>query len=234
LRRLVVEFSADQFEGIRRSRKASVPFTLLFTLLDKVESIEILNVLKMVPGEFAVILRVVLRDPSIKVGEVLAIQGGPGARVETELLESESETAFTVLLRVKSTARLNPSQLAQLGSFPYLSTPFEFKEGKVRVTFVGTIAQVRSYLDNLSRQARLKYRVVSLTDASFPPNSPIGHLTEKQRRVLISAYKLGYYDIPRRITSAELAGKLGLVKSTLSAHVRKAERRLLTELLSEL
>jgi predicted DNA binding protein len=70
-------------------------------------------------------------------------------------------------------------------------------------------------------------------DARFPPNSPMGRLTEKQRRVLIAAYKLGYYDIPRRITSGEMARKLNLVKSTFSAHVRKAERRLLTEMLSE-
>jgi predicted DNA binding protein len=52
--------------------------------------------------------------------------------------------------------------------------------------------------------------------------------------VLIAAYKLGYYDVPRRITSEELAKKLDPVKSTLSAHVRKAERRLLTEMLNEL
>ncbi|HYB76361.1 MAG TPA: helix-turn-helix domain-containing protein, partial [Nitrososphaerales archaeon] len=73
-----------------------------------------------------------------------------------------------------------------------------------------------------------------LTDAKFPPNSPIGRLTDKQRRVLIAAYRLGYYDVPRRITCEELAKKLNLVKATFSTHVRKAERRLLAELLSEL
>jgi predicted DNA binding protein len=75
--------------------------------------------------------------------------------------------------------------------------------------------------------------VVSLTDAKFPSNSPIGRLTDKQRRVLLTAYKLGYYDVPRRITAEKLARKLNLVKSTFSAHVRKAERRLLAEMLSE-
>ena len=117
---------------------------------------------------------------------------------------------------------------------PYLSTPFEFKDGKLRVTLLGSSSQVKGFLANLSKQTLVKYRIASLTDARFPPNSPIGRLTDKQRRVLVAAYRLGYYDVPRRITSEELARKLDLVKSTLSAHVRKAERRLLTEMLSEL
>ena len=117
---------------------------------------------------------------------------------------------------------------------PYLSTPFELRDGKLRVTFLGSSSQVKRYLTDLSKQTLVKYRIASLTDARFPPNSPIGRLTDKQRRVLITAYRLGYYDVPRRITSEELARKLGLVKSTFSAHVRKAERRLLTEMLREL
>jgi predicted DNA binding protein len=93
---------------------------------------------------------------------------------------------------------------------------------------------MRKHLEYLEKHARGRYKVVSLTDARFSPNSPIARLTEKQRRVLITAYKLGYYDLPRRIGSEELARKLNLVKSTFVAHRRKAERRLLTEMLSEL
>ena len=102
----------------------------------------------------------------------------------------------------------------------------------MRLGVLGSSAQIRRYLAIVS-QSRIKCRVVSLTDAKFPPNSPIGRLTDKQRRVLLTAYKLGYYDVPRRITAEKLARKLNLVKSTFSAHVRKAERRLLAEMLSE-
>jgi predicted DNA binding protein len=116
---------------------------------------------------------------------------------------------------------------------PYFSTPFELRDGKAKVAFLGNAKQIKKHLENLERQARGRYRVVSLTDARFSPNSPLARLTEKQRRVLITAYKLGYYDLPRRIGSEELARKLNLVKSTFVAHRRKAERRLLTEMLSE-
>ena len=77
----------------------------------------------------------------------------------------------------------------------------------------------------------MHYRVVQLTDANFSPISPLNQLTEKQQKVLIAAYKLGYYDIPRKITSEELAKKLGLVDSTVVEHLRKAEQHLISQIL---
>jgi predicted DNA binding protein len=85
----------------------------------------------------------------------------------------------------------------------------------------------------LLEDAGLRHRVVSLTDAQFLPHSPLSGLTEKQRRVFITAHNLGYYDLPRRITLAQLAEKLDLVRSTLDAHLRKAERRLLNHIMNE-
>jgi predicted DNA binding protein len=77
----------------------------------------------------------------------------------------------------------------------------------------------------------IHYRVVLLADANFSPTSPLSQLTEKQQEVLLAAYKWGYYDIPRKITSQELAKKLGLVNSTVVEHLRKAEQRLIKQTL---
>jgi len=79
----------------------------------------------------------------------------------------------------------------------------------------------------------IHYRIVLLTDLNFSPISPLNKLTEKQREVLITAYKLGYYDIPRRIKSEQLAKKMGLVDSTVVEHLRKAENNLMKQLIEE-
>ena len=81
--------------------------------------------------------------------------------------------------------------------------------------------------------AGVRYRVVSLTDAQFSPHSPISRLTEKQRRAVITAYTLGYYEVPKKITIAQLAERLGLALSTLDVHLRKAERRLMYHIMNE-
>ncbi|HXY88290.1 MAG TPA: helix-turn-helix domain-containing protein [Candidatus Acidoferrales bacterium] len=63
--------------------------------------------------------------------------------------------------------------------------------------------------------------MVSLTDAHFLPHSPLSRLTKKQQKVFVTAYTLDYYDLPRRISLAQLAEKLDLARSTLDAHLRK-------------
>jgi len=47
------------------------------------------------------------------------------------------------------------------------------------------------------------------------------------------AHKLGYYDVPRKISLVQLAEKLDLARSTLDARLRKAERRLLSHLINQ-
>jgi predicted DNA binding protein len=89
--------------------------------------------------------------------------------------------------------------------------------------------QVKNFMEKIDGLG-IRYRVVLLANANFSPISPLNRLREKQREVLIAAYKLGYYDIPRRITSEDFVKRLGLVDSTVVEHLRKAEQRLVTQL----
>jgi predicted DNA binding protein len=57
-------------------------------------------------------------------------------------------------------------------------------------------------------------------------------LTERQREALEAAYRAGYFDWPRETTAEEVAETLDIAASTLTAHLRKAEATLLTELFS--
>ncbi len=230
LRRLVLELPLEQL----KDRGQAIP-PHLTNLLEKVESLETLYVLKMVPGEFAAVARVEVKDPRFKIEEIFPTEGIQGSKFEMELLDKESDTTSTYLM--KSSARPYLRRIEQRSSIPYVATPFEYRNGKLRVAYLGSSSQIRrllAVLARLSKQSRIRYRVTSLGDAKFPPNSPVGRLTEKQRRVLITAYRLGYYDVPRKVTAEELAERLNLVKSTFSAHIRKAEWRLLTEMLREL
>jgi predicted DNA binding protein len=66
-----------------------------------------------------------------------------------------------------------------------------------------------------------------------PSNSPLSRLTEEQRRPLMTAYMLGYCDVPKKIGLVQFAERLDLAYSTLEAHLRKAERLLLSYIINE-
>lgn len=54
-------------------------------------------------------------------------------------------------------------------------------------------------------------------------------LTEKQERVLWLALKMGFFEYPRKIHTAELSRRLGIGSSTLSEITRRGMRRLLQD-----
>jgi hypothetical protein len=192
----------------------------------KIKSLELLHFLRQDREEFAAIWRVEFKDASSKVQDLLA----NGFLVEVQLLEKEKNGTYTVFMRG------GPSLSSILSSIGvadgYMFPPLGIRDGKIKISFLGSTRQVGDFLEKIGAKG-IRFKVVMLSDASFSPDSPLNRLTEKQREVLITAYKLGYYDIPRRINSDQLAEKLGIVNSTLVEHLRKAERRLLAQVLEQ-
>jgi DNA-binding CsgD family transcriptional regulator len=60
---------------------------------------------------------------------------------------------------------------------------------------------------------------------------PLAALTPRQREVLRTAHRLGYFAVPREASTAEVAAALGLDDSTVAEHLQRAERNLLDRLL---
>jgi predicted DNA binding protein len=54
-------------------------------------------------------------------------------------------------------------------------------------------------------------------------------LTERQQEVLAAAIEKGYYEIPRQATNEEIAADMDCSTSTVGAHLRKIESRIISE-----
>jgi len=211
MRRLIVEISGKDFSKL-------VPETPL----QKIRSMEALHFLKLDRQEVAVILRVEFNEPNVSIEEIFGED-----LAEVQLLEREKENEneiYTYFIKVKE------PHLKAVGG--YLSLPYTVKDGKIKITFLGSAKQVRAFLTTVEA-AGVRCRGVSLTDAKFPPHSLISRLTEKQQRAFIAAYTLGYYDVPKRVGLVRLAKRLNLSRSTLDEHLRKAEHRLFYHIMNE-
>lgn len=75
-----------------------------------------------------------------------------------------------------------------------------------------------------------EYEVLRVTEYTGH-REPLDSLTERQRTALETAYAKGYYEVPRHVSSDELAADLDVEPSTVLEHLRRAERNVLTELL---
>ncbi|NJE04621.1 transcriptional regulator [Thermococcus sp. M36] len=74
-------------------------------------------------------------------------------------------------------------------------------------------------------------RLLSVEDVASGEGH-LSRLTPRQREVLIMAYRMGYFDSPRKVTLRELAAVLGLSPSTVKEHLRKGVKKVLEGFLS--
>jgi predicted DNA binding protein len=213
MRRLVVELAISDIGRIVQD-----------TSLEKIESLEVLSFLRGTPDEIALIAKVRFKDPATRIEDVFTSKFE-----EVQLLE-KVKGGYVCFFRQRRPG--GPARVSPLLSGGYLSVPYEINDGRLKATFLGSAKEVRGVLDSLEK-ADLRYKVLALTDARFPQESPLSRLTEKQRRVILSAFSLGYYDVPRRVSSEGLAKRLNIREPTLVMHRRKAERRLLAALVGE-
>ena len=110
------------------------------------------------------------------------------------------------------------------------STPTVFSHDTIICSVIGTEDNLKRFLHSITFAGDIKQ--VSYSKATYTDVSFLSCLTEKQREVLIAANKYGYYAYPRKITSEQLAKKVGLSKPTVVQHLRKAEVRLIANLLA--
>lgn len=57
-------------------------------------------------------------------------------------------------------------------------------------------------------------------------------LTDRQLEVLQTAYEMGFYDVPREATTADVADTIGIDTGTVSEHLQRAERNILSQQLT--
>ena len=193
-------------------------------MLLKIRSLEIVQFLKDGPDEFAAIFRIDFGDNEPKVEDLM-----DDDLIDLQMLDHEKEGVYTYFIKSRPLLKQQDHFHTFLAG-GYLTYPFEIKDGKARISYLGSTKAIRAFLDGVERVG-IKYRVAAIMDAKFPQDSPLSRLTERQRRVLIDAYRLGYYDEPRRISSLELARRMKINSSTLINHRRRAERHLLAELI---
>ncbi|SFS45554.1 helix-turn-helix domain-containing protein [Halostagnicola kamekurae] len=106
------------------------------------------------------------------------------------------------------------------GSNVIFLPPVVFLEtGEVQFEAVGETAALSTFYEKLSELGELTIEQVHDFERK---NSP-SHLTDRQEAALEAAVSVGYYEVPREGTVADIAGVLNCSTSTAGELVRKAE-----------
>ncbi|NHN46639.1 helix-turn-helix domain-containing protein [Halostella sp. JP-L12] len=99
------------------------------------------------------------------------------------------------------------------------------------MSFVGPQAAISGIVDEYERAGLSPdLRKIAAYDGR---RDSLDALTDRQREVVRTAYEMGYYEVPREVSTAEIAGELDLDGSTVAEHLQRAERNLLSNYLGQ-
>lgn len=106
-----------------------------------------------------------------------------------------------------------------------LETPVRIEDGTVVWTFTAPEHRL-STLDASLRAAGFEYEVEYVRTGTAPNGFEGPDLTDRQTEVFETAFRLGFFEIPREATVAEVAEATGVSKSTASDVIRRATRNI--------
>jgi HTH DNA binding domain len=198
------------------------------TSYKKIDLLEAVKCFKCDTQGLALICKIKLKDNSMTIKELR----GKGLLTNVELLYKEKDGSFVVFIEGKSCVPPSPKKMKPFQIM--ISKPPEFLGlDKMKVELIGKEKEIQSFLSYAATLSRQPFKLVGLGSLVTKQESLLANLTVRQRQVLISAFSLGYYDVPRKVTSDDVSRHLDMDKSTFAEHLRKAERKIMTSVVAE-
>ena len=179
-------------------------------------------------------VKIAIADITMKEGATLEDLKIPRGFTDLEMLEKKGNT-YTCLIRVKYDKKiLNLLEFQPLKVFMSENIIFDFPsiftKDKIVLTVITNDKYIRKILRVLEPLGLI--RNISFLKPTFSDYNLLSCLTDRQKEVIIAAHKNGYYEVPREITAEELSKKLGISKATTVEHLRKAENRIISQIVT--
>jgi hypothetical protein len=229
MRKVVIEFDPSFYEKFGMTNTFRVAKSLEFKQilgLDFEEGIKVLiEEIEMKPGHE-------LDDLELPEGlEILDVLKREGNRY-TCLIKSTADAFMRKQMgldwqQAKELPAISEAKKLFSADFAVIpDTPMVIAEDRAVFSFLGNKESIEIML-------KLLRMLVDIKGIHFPRTGPyeydiLSSLTERQKQAITAAQRYGYYEYPRRISTQDLASKLGLTKATLIEHLRKAENALVS------
>ena len=198
--------------------------------LEKIESYELIEILKI---DLEQGIKILLMNITLKDGfNIHDLEIPTGYTQILSVIKSEGNSHIVLLkgqLPMEKFKELVPDA-KKFDLNIIWTTPTVFNKEKMIISAIGIESELKKFLESWKELAVIKK--LSFQPADFELHNVLSCLTDKQKDILVKAKKWGYYDYPRKIDSEKLSRRVGISKSTTIEHLRKAENRLITNILA--
>ena len=147
-----------------------------------------------------------------------------------EVLEKHEEDESGVLVSIRCTHPLALSAVELSNIYVYPPYGIDSKTG-LEFRIFGISSSIRSFLDFV--RSVMPPDTISVQTIKNGSGKDYDFLTEKQREVLELAVRRGYYEDGSEITLKQLADELGIARSTIGEHLKRAETEVVKKVVND-
>lgn len=174
-------------------------------------------------------------DTAVELGEVVADE----PRVVSDAIEEHPHVVDYQRLEATDDRGLAKYETTDTGLYGFVedsSLPPEFpvvvRDGWYELDFTGTREEFDTFRAGVEASG-FEHELLSIVETGGKEVGEVdGLLTERQREVLQTAVREGYFEVPRESSLEEVADELGVDKSTASGVLRRGEGRVLKRFLT--
>jgi predicted DNA binding protein len=214
MRKLVLEFNPN--EMVRNVQK---PF------FENIHSYELLEMLRV---DYEEGVKIGLMECNTKENTRIEDVKLPDNVKILSVLKSEGDK-HTCIVKVHAPKEFS-QMLAEFKLDLIWTTPIISSEEKTTYSCIGDQENITKFIEEIKNYGEIVN--MSFQKAAYQQHDILSVLTDKQREILIAAKKHGYYDLPKKINSEQLSQKVNISKATLLEHLRKAEERIMENILA--
>ncbi|MFD1687076.1 helix-turn-helix domain-containing protein [Halobellus litoreus] len=176
----------------------------------------------------------VSREPAMDIAQKVETTVGIQER-----LENREETVLVTndCLREHEDGLIEPF-LDRHGCLLLYPLHYEDGEKVCRILSISPTALTECFHDlveaDIPVTVKSKRKLGSSVETQRPllaPHDIVPTLTDRQSEVIHHAFENGYYEIPRGITTEEIATEMGVKRRTAEEHLRRAENKLLASVI---
>ena len=214
MRKVIIELKTNpQFRQAQRG------------IFDSIESIDGLELFRV---DFKGGETLMLTDFKMKQGFTLDdAEIPPEAKILT-VLEVKDDT-YTCLLKLKPYAELD-SIVKRFDINVVWDAPLRATEDRRVYSAIADQENMKKLLSAIKLIGDVER--TSFHKATYGAHGVLSCLTSRQKEILILAKKMGYYEYPRKVNSEDMAQILGISKAVTIEHLRKAENRIMMQILA--
>ena len=194
-------------------------------MLDHIQGFELLELLRL---DFEKGVKVMLIELTLKAGSKLDDIKWPKNFTLTVL--SENDNKYIMIISAKAPNKLFKKLFNKAKTDVIWTTPTNYINGIATLSCIGEADELQKVLRGLKLFGAVKN--IRYYKPVYQDHNALSVLTDKQKEIIIAAKRSGYYDYPRKIDTAGLAVKVGVSKATVVEHLRKAEGRLMGNILA--